>query len=61
MAIVADQTAALLVEMLRQNSQLTETVKALTVRVEALTLEVHKYKFADWLRQLMLAPCASRD
>ena len=40
-AIAADQTG-LLVEMLRQNTQLTETVKALTERVEVLTLEVHK-------------------
>ena len=40
-ALAADQTA-LLVEMLRQNTQLTETVKALTERIEALTLEVHK-------------------
>ena len=32
----------LLVEMLRQNTQLTEAVKALTERVEALTLDVHK-------------------
>jgi uncharacterized membrane protein len=40
-ALAADQTA-LLVEMLRQNTQLTETVKALTERVEVLTLEVHK-------------------
>jgi len=28
--------------MLRQNTQLTEAVKALTERVEALTLDVHK-------------------
>ena len=40
-ALAAAQTA-LLVEMLRQNTQLTETVKALTERVEVLTLEVHK-------------------
>ena len=40
-ALAADQTG-LLVEMLRQNTQLTETVKALTERVEVLTLEVHK-------------------
>ena len=40
-ALAADQTA-LLVEMLRQNTQLTETVKVLTERIEALTLEVHK-------------------
>ncbi len=40
-ALAADQTA-LLVEMLGQNTQLTEAVKALTERVEVLTLEVHK-------------------
>ena len=40
-ALAADQTV-LLVDMLRQNTQLTETVKALTERVEALTLDVHK-------------------
>lgn len=40
-ALAADQTA-LLVEMLRQNTQLTETVKVLTERVEVLTLEVHR-------------------
>jgi hypothetical protein len=40
-ALVADQTG-FLVEMLRQNTQVTETVKALTERVEALTLEVHR-------------------
>jgi hypothetical protein len=28
--------------MLRQNTQLTEAVKALTERVEALTLDVHE-------------------
>jgi len=28
--------------MLRQNTQLTEAVKALTERVEALTIDVHK-------------------
>jgi hypothetical protein len=28
--------------MVQQNTQLTETVKALTERVETLTLEVHK-------------------
>jgi uncharacterized membrane protein len=40
-ALAAKQTG-LLVEMLKQNTQLTETVKALTERVEGLTLEVHK-------------------
>src|SRR5437762_2252066 len=40
-ALAAEETA-LLVKMLKQNTQLTETVKALTECVEALTLEVHK-------------------
>jgi uncharacterized membrane protein len=40
-ALAAEQTA-LLVEMLQQNTRLTEMVKALTEHVEALTLEVHK-------------------
>jgi hypothetical protein len=40
-ALAAHQTA-LLVEMVGQNTQLTETVKALAERVETLTLEVHK-------------------
>ena len=40
-AIAAKQTV-LLVEMLRQNTQLTETVKAIAKRIESLTLEVHK-------------------
>lgn len=40
-AVAAKQTA-LLVEMVGQNTQLTETVRTLTERVEALTLEVHK-------------------
>jgi uncharacterized membrane protein len=40
-ALEANQTT-LLVEMLRQNTQLTEAVKALTERVEALTFDVHK-------------------
>jgi uncharacterized membrane protein len=40
----AEQTT-LLVGMVRQNTELTETVKALTERVEALTLEVHKRLF----------------
>jgi uncharacterized membrane protein len=41
-AALAANQKTLLVEMLRQNTQLTETVKALTERVEALTLDVHK-------------------
>jgi uncharacterized membrane protein len=40
-AATAEQTA-LLVTMVEQNTQLTETVKALAERIEALTLEVHK-------------------
>lgn len=39
-ALAAKQTG-LLVEMLQQNTQLTETVKILAERLEALTLEVH--------------------
>jgi uncharacterized membrane protein len=39
--LAANQTA-LLVEMMTQNTQLTEAVKALTERVEALTIDVHK-------------------
>jgi uncharacterized membrane protein len=41
-AALAGNQTTLLVEMLRQNTQRTETVKGLTERVEALTLEVHK-------------------
>jgi len=40
-ALEAQQTT-FLVEMLRQNTQLTETVKAIAERLESLTLEVHK-------------------
>ncbi|MCX8502451.1 MAG: DUF1003 domain-containing protein [Alphaproteobacteria bacterium] len=40
-ALAAHQTT-LLVEMLQQNTQLTETIKVLAERLEALTLEVHK-------------------
>jgi len=40
-ALAAHQTA-LLVDMVQQNTQLTETVKTLTERVAALTTEVHK-------------------
>ena len=46
-ALAADQTA-LLVEMLGQNTQLTEAVKALTGRVEVLTVEVHKTVVNSW-------------
>jgi hypothetical protein len=40
-ALAAKQTA-LLVEMVGQNTQLTEAVKALTERIETLTLDMHK-------------------
>jgi uncharacterized membrane protein len=40
-AMAAKQTA-LLVEMLQQNTQLTETVKSLVERIESLTAEVHR-------------------
>jgi uncharacterized membrane protein len=40
--VLAAKQTGLLVEMLQQNTQLTEIVKALTERVEALTLEMHK-------------------
>jgi uncharacterized membrane protein len=39
--LAAEQTAVL-VEMVRQNTALTESVKALAERVETLTREVHK-------------------
>jgi hypothetical protein len=39
---IAAKETALLVDLVKQNTQLTETVKSLTERVEALTLEVHK-------------------
>ncbi|HLI22975.1 MAG TPA: DUF1003 domain-containing protein [Stellaceae bacterium] len=44
-AVVARETA-LLVDMLRQNTELTEKVKALTERVETLTYEVHRHVVA---------------
>lgn len=37
---MAKQTA-MLVDLVNQNTQLTETIKALTERVEALATEVH--------------------
>src|SRR6266567_249303 len=40
-ALAAEQTA-LLLDMVQQNTQLTETIKSLTERVEALTSEVHR-------------------
>jgi uncharacterized membrane protein len=39
---MAVQQTAMLVDMVRQNTQLTEAIKALAERVESLTLEVHK-------------------
>jgi uncharacterized membrane protein len=39
---LATQQTALLLDMLQQNTQLTETIKSLTERVEALTIEVHR-------------------
>ena len=39
---LAERQATLLVEMVGQNTTLTETIRALTERVEALTIEVHK-------------------
>ena len=39
---LAEKQTALLVEMVQQNTALTETVKALSVRVEKLTGELHK-------------------
>jgi len=41
-AAMTRQTA-LLLDMMQQNTQLTETIKTLTERVEALTLEVHQH------------------
>jgi uncharacterized membrane protein len=38
----AERQTALLVEMMQQNTRLTETIKQLTERVEALTVEVHR-------------------
>jgi uncharacterized membrane protein len=40
-ALMTHQTTTL-VEMLRQNTQLTESIKVLTERLELLTLEAHK-------------------
>jgi uncharacterized membrane protein len=39
---LAEKQMALLLDMLQQNTALTETVRSLTQRVEALTSEVHK-------------------
>jgi uncharacterized membrane protein len=40
-AVVAEQTTVL-IDMMRQNTELTENVRALTERVETLTREVHR-------------------
>jgi uncharacterized membrane protein len=40
--VAAAKQVALLVELLQQNTSLTETIRALTARVETLTVEVHK-------------------
>ena len=45
-ALMATQTN-LLVDMVQQNTQLTETIKGLTERVEALTKEVHQHILAS--------------
>lgn len=39
----AAEQAALLVRMLEQNTRLTETAKALSERIESLTVELHKH------------------
>ncbi len=38
----AVKQTTLLLEMVEQNTALTETIKSLTERLEALTVEVHK-------------------
>jgi uncharacterized membrane protein len=38
----ADRQQALLLDMIRRNTELTEAVKSLTERVEQLTIEVHR-------------------
>ena len=40
--ILAAKETGVLVDLLKQNTQLTETIKGLTERVEALTEEMHK-------------------
>ena len=44
MKLASDQTSMLVV-MLKQNTELTETIKSLTERLESLTQEVHKKVF----------------
>jgi uncharacterized membrane protein len=41
-AMASIQQTALLVDLVRQNTDLTATIKSLTERVESLTLEVHE-------------------
>jgi len=40
--ILANKNMDILLSMMRQNTELTETIKALTERVEMLTLDVHR-------------------
>lgn len=42
-ARIAAQQTALLVQMLQQNTQLTEAAKALSERIEGLTMELHQH------------------
>ena len=44
MKLASDQTGMLVI-MVRQNTELTETIKSLTERLESLTQEVHKKVF----------------
>ena len=44
---VAAQQTALLVRMLEQNTQLTETAKTLAERIESLTVELHNHILAS--------------
>ncbi|WP_421916871.1 DUF1003 domain-containing protein [Mesorhizobium sp.] len=46
LAVAAHQTT-MLVDLVRQNTKLTETIKSLTERVETLTTEVHKHVIAS--------------
>ena len=44
---VSNRQTSLLVDMMQQNTQLTETIKLLTERIEALTREVHGRLISD--------------
>ncbi|UVK45303.1 DUF1003 domain-containing protein [Mesorhizobium sp. AR07] len=46
LSLAAHQTT-MLVDLVKQNTKLTETIKALTERVEILTIEVHKQVIAS--------------